>query len=83
MNKIKEEQLNKIKQQQQKTAEILNEIGFIETRKHALLHEIASLNETVAEYKSELEKEYGQININLEDGSYTEIKEEELEKENV
>tara|TARA_Y100000389_G_C17036215_1_gene305874 strand:- start:249 stop:497 length:249 start_codon:yes stop_codon:yes gene_type:complete len=81
--KIKEEQLKTIVEQQNKTAGILNELGFLETKKHALLHEIASLNETISDYKGELEKEYGRVNINLEDGTYTEITEEELEKQDV
>ena len=81
--KIKEEQLKTIVEQQNKTAGILNELGFLETKKHALLHEIASLNETINDYKGELENEYGKVNINLEDGTYTEITEEELEEQNV
>lgn len=81
--KIKEEQLKKIKEQQEKLAKILNEIGYLEANKHGLLHELAEVNKEVEEFKSELEKEYGQVNINLEDGSYTEIKEKELEETNV
>jgi len=76
MNKISEEQLKTIKEQQNKTATILNELGFLETRKHALLHEVAALNDTINDYKSELEKQYGRVNINLEDGTYTEIEED-------
>ena len=33
------------------------------------------------ETADELEKEYGKININLEDGTYEVIKEEEVEEE--
>ncbi len=76
--KIKEEQLKKIQDQQGKVAKILNEVGYLEANKHGLLHELAEVNKEVEEFKGELEKEYGQVNINLEDGSYTEIKEEEL-----
>jgi len=71
--KIKEEQLKKIQDQQTKTANILNEIGFLETKKHGLLHEIAGLNDDINDFKVELEKEYGAVNINLEDGTYTAI----------
>jgi len=81
--KIKEEQLNKIQEQQGKISKILNEVGYLEANKHGLLHELAEVNKEVEEFKGELEKEYGQVNINLEDGSYTEIKEEELEEANV
>ncbi len=77
--KIKEEQLNKIKDQATKTNQLLNEVGYIESKKHQLLHDLAQLNEEINNYKQELEKEYGQVNINLEDGSYETIKEEELQ----
>ena len=81
--KIKEEQLKKIQEQQGKVSKILNEVGYLEANKHGLLHELAEVNKEVEEFKGELEKEYGQVNINLEDGSYTEIKEQELEEANV
>ena len=81
--KIKEEQLKKIQEQQGKLSKILNEVGYLEANKHGLLHDLAEINKEVEEFKGELEKEYGQVNINLEDGSYTEIKEEELEEANV
>ena len=40
---------------------------------HNLLHQIAEVNKDVEETKIELEKEYGAVNINLEDGTYTPI----------
>jgi hypothetical protein len=76
--KIKEEQLKKIQEQQAAVTKILNEVGYLEANKHGLLHELAGVNEGIEEFKKELEEEYGAVNINLEDGTYTEIKEEEL-----
>ena len=73
--KIKEEQLNTIKEQQTKLSNLINKIGMLESQKHALLHEIASVNKEVESSKNDLEKEYGAINIDLETGEYTEIKE--------
>ena len=78
MNKIKKEELDKIIDQQSKVNTIINDIGLLEANKHAKLHELASVNQMVEELKIQLEKQYGQVNINLEDGSYTEI-----EKQNV
>lgn len=85
MNKIKEEELKNIIDQQSKLSKAINEIGLLETRKHALLHEVAVINQEAEELKQELEKSYGQVNINLEDGSYTPLEKEaeELEVENV
>ena len=75
--KIKEDQLKKIQEQQAAVTKILNEVGYLEANKHGLLHELAGVNEGIEEFKKELEEEYGAVNINLEDGTYTEIKEEE------
>ena len=81
--KIKEEQLNKIKDQQEKLNELIHNIGLLESQKHGLLHEIAKVNVDIEEYKQELEEEYGAININLEDGTYTKIEEDvKSDKEN-
>ena len=83
MNKIKEDQLEKIKSQQVKLANIISEVGYIEAKKHGLLHELATTNVEVDEYKKELEKEYGSVNIDLETGEYSKIEKEEPVEENV
>ena len=77
--KIKDEQLKRIQDIQKELSETLNAIGYLESEKHALLHKIKSINEEDQRIKAELEEEYGSVNINVEDGSYTEI-EAELEK---
>jgi hypothetical protein len=78
-NKITEEELKTIQTQQGKLTEIISRVGVLETQKHHLLHEIATVNEEVEETKKELEGKYGSININVEDGTYTnEEKEVEL-----
>ena len=74
--KIKEEELKLIQEQQKQLNELVHNIGLLESQKHGLLHEIAAANKDIEEYKTVLEKEYGAININVEDGTYTEIKED-------
>jgi hypothetical protein len=74
--KIKEEELKLIQEQQKKLNELVHNIGLLESQKHGLLHEIAGVNKEVEDYKEVLEAEYGAINIDLEDGTYTEIKED-------
>ena len=74
--KIKEEELKLIQEQQKTLSELINNIGVLETQKHGLFHEIAGTNKEIEDYKEILEAEYGAINIDLEDGSYTEIKED-------
>ena len=77
--KIKDEQLERIQSIQKELSETLNSIGYLESQKHALLHKIKSINEEDQRIKAELEEEYGSVNVNVEDGTYTEI-EAELEK---
>mgnify|MGYP003144655945 CR=1 FL=1 len=71
--KIKEEELKLIQEQQKQLNELVNNIGLLESQKHGLLHEIAGVNKEIEDYKEVLETEYGAININLEDGTYTKI----------
>ena len=75
--KITKEQLEVITKHQKDLNKSLTNIGFLETKKHGLLHEYAGLVEDIEKYKAELEKEYGAININIEDGSYTVIEKED------
>jgi archaellum component FlaC len=79
MNKIKEEQLSKIQGQQKELNDILYEVGMLEAQKHGLLHQFAGVNREVADFRNELENEYGSVKINVEDGTYTLIPKEELE----
>jgi len=79
VKKITKEQLEKIVSGQKDLQALLTNIGVIESQKHGYLHQLAEVNKSVEEFKKEIEAEYGPININLEDGSYTEInKEKEL-----
>ena len=79
MNKITEEQLSKIQGQQKELNDILYEVGMLEAQKHGLLHQFAGVNREVADFRNELEDEYGPVKINVENGTYTLIPKEELE----
>jgi len=76
VKKITAEQLEKITTEQKELQAILTNIGVLESQKHSYLHQLADINKSIEDFKSELEKEYGPININLQDGSYTEISKE-------
>ena len=83
-NKITEKQLETIVNQQKEMNALLSNIGLLESQKHGFLHQIAEINRNVEEFKSELQAEYGDININIEDGSYTPMnKPEEVTLEKV
>jgi len=80
-NKITEEELTLLKELQGKLNQSVSQVGFLETQKHSLLHAIAEINSDVEKQKSELEAKYGSITINLEDGSFEEVKQEEASAE--
>ena len=74
---ITEEQLKTLQEQQGKLNEMLRTVGVLEVQKSNVLKEIEVLSKEIDVTKKELEDEYGQININLQDGSYTEIEKED------
>ncbi len=74
--KITEEQLKSI---QDLVGQINNgqlQIGQLETQKHTLLHQIAEVQKGLKDFQDELEKEYGKVNVNIQDGTITPIEEE-------
>jgi hypothetical protein len=79
VKQITKEQLETITNQQKDLSTLLTNIGLVESQKHGFLHQLRDLNEAIETFKMELQSQYGAININLEDGAYTEIKEEKQE----
>ena len=45
------------------------ELGQIETKKHAILHNISALQEGVGGMRDTFEKDYGTADINIQDGT--------------
>ncbi len=78
--KITDEQLEKVRAQQSVKARIINDVGVLEAQKHDLLNALTNVMQKSAETAEELEKEYGKININLEDGAYEVVEVEEEEE---
>ena len=74
---IKPEQLKAIKDQQAKLQNAFIDIGYIESKKQEALHVQNQAAEALEATKKELEEEYGQVNIDLTDGSYKAIEKEE------
>ena len=75
--KITQEELDNILGLQNRLYNLSTDVGILETQKHAILHELAGVNNEQEEYKKVLEEKYGKININLEDGTFEELKEDE------
>ena len=50
------------------------------TQKHAILHQITKLQESLQEEQVALEKEYGKVNINIQDGTIQYPEDEQADK---
>jgi len=73
VKKITQEQLETVSKQQKELSDILTNIGVLESQKHSYLHQLADVNKAIEEFKLELQEQYGNVNISLQDGSYTEV----------
>ena len=80
VNKITTEELEKVKTQQGNIQKILLDLGALEARKFEISKAYEEFNTALITTKKELEKKYGQVNIDLVDGKYTEIEKKETKK---
>ena len=76
MSKITKEELESLLESEKKVSAIKHDLGTLDEQKHNLLHALSQVREDSNKVKKELEEKYGKININLQDGSYEEIKED-------
>tara|TARA_R100001369_G_scaffold27195_1_gene49047 strand:+ start:311 stop:571 length:261 start_codon:yes stop_codon:yes gene_type:complete len=71
--KITEKELKKIKDQQGKIQAVVYDLGTLEARKFEIAVALKDFNEELNETKKELEEKYGQVNIDLTNGTYEDI----------
>ena len=76
---ITEKQLKTVSDQQNELSNYLRNVGVLEVQKSNIMNLVEEVSKKVEATKKELEEEYGQINIDLTDGSYTEIEKEDAE----
>lgn len=75
--KITDEQLKELQEKVGVIQQLQGQIGNIEGQKHILLHQLVASQENLQELQKSLEEEYGKVSINIQDGTYEEIKETE------
>ena len=56
------------------------EIGRIETRKHIINHEFTLMEGNMRKKQTELQEQYGEVNINIQDGTITYPEDEQADK---
>ena len=77
MSKIKDEQLEKLQALVTSINQGQLELGRLETQKHILLHQVKEVQDELGKLQSELKEEYGDISVNVQDGTYEEISNED------
>ena len=76
MGKLSKSELKEFKEQEQKKQAILHDLGLLATQSHTLSHMFAELAMKQEQSKKELEKKYGNIEVNLQDGTFKLITDE-------
>ena len=77
VNKITPEQLEELQGFVGKLNNAASQICNLELKKHKLNHAAAEVQQDLNKLQAKLEEKYGKITINIEDGSYEDIKEDE------
>ena len=67
--KITDEQLKRVQETVNNINRTQIELGQLEVRKHELLHSVATIKEGLSLIQSDFEKEYGTVDINIQDGT--------------
>ena len=76
MGTLSKSELKEFKEQEQKKQAILHDLGLLATQSHTLSHMFAELAMKQEKNKKQLEEKYGNIEVNLEDGTFKLITDE-------
>ena len=74
--KLSKDELRKFRRQEEKKQAILHDLGLLAKQSHTLSHMFAELAMKQEKNKKELEEKYGNIEVNLEDGTFKLITDE-------
>ena len=69
VEKITEQQLERLQKAAQGINKMQGEVGALETRKHSVLHMVAKLQDVIEELREEFKKDYGTDEVNIVDGT--------------
>jgi hypothetical protein len=77
--KITKEQLSKMQNVVRAINEGQQQLGMLESQKHALLHDVMQLQGVIGKIQQELKEEYGNIDINISDGAIKYLQDEQAD----
>ena len=79
--KVTDEQLKKLQEIVAAMNCATTRVGQVETQKHAILHDLTLMRKDLMDFQAELEKEYGKVNVNIQDGTISEREDVEANTE--
>ena len=77
-NKITQEQLEELQGFVGKLNNAATQIGNLELQKHQIQHAAAEVQTDLNKLQMKLEEKYGKVQINIQDGTFKPIEEEEV-----
>tara|TARA_Y100000361_G_C10861530_1_gene189556 strand:- start:172 stop:453 length:282 start_codon:yes stop_codon:yes gene_type:complete len=75
--KLNEEQTKEVQNIVSLANQIKLELGNMEARKHALLHELDGVNNQIVDMNKKLEEEYGKVDIDIATGNLQYLEDEQ------
>ena len=80
--KITDEQLKVVQEKVNQINQTQMQIGGLEVQKGIALEKLKIIQVELGAVQKELEEEYGKVSVNLNDGSLSELPEDEADKKN-
>ncbi len=77
--KLPEDQLKEIQQTITVANRMKLEIGNVEARKHAILHELDTVNSKITEFNDKLKEEYGNVDVDIATGTIRYLDDEQAD----
>ena len=73
LNKLTEKELKSLQENVSKLNQVHMELGKLENQKHKKLHQMNNIEKEFDDMQKELEKTYGKVSINIDNGELSEI----------
>ena len=80
MAKIKKAELSEVQKITKTGQELISSIGTLDYQKHMLYTKLDENTQKLETLKSKLQEKYGDVNINVSDGTYTNIEKDVEDK---
>ena len=78
VKKITKEELEKVSELISKSNNIVMQLGTLDVSKNGLIQEFKATQVLIEKFKTDLQETYGNISIDLNDGTFTKVEEKEV-----